>query len=140
MRTKKSVLPESSGLGEKEKEIYFLVLDNWPSTPLEIAKQMNEDVSTREKQKRASTKYSYYLKKLIEKRLLLSKKAGNSTIVWPLIVEKYRTIHNILKHHEVEHLAAMNSHKQNQNRNEENYSMTNLEYIPANKAKTIGVR
>ena len=105
-------LPELRGVTELEKKIYSLVLDNWPTTPLEIAIQMNEDLGDREKKKRASTKYAYYLKKLVEKKLLLSKKAGNSIIVWPLMVEKYRTIHNILKHHEPEHLAAINAYKE----------------------------
>lgn len=110
MKPKMPALPELMGISELEKKIYFFVLDNWPATPLEIAMQLNEDVTNREKKKRASTKYAYYVKKLVEKKLLLSKKAGNSIIVWPLVVEKYRTIHNILKHHEAEHLLALNEH------------------------------
>ncbi|VVB74991.1 Uncharacterised protein [uncultured archaeon] len=109
-KASKPALPELLHLGEIEKKIYLFVLDTWPSTPLEIAEQFNEDVSDREKKKRASTKYSYYVRKLVEKKLLVSKKAGNGTIVWPLMVEKYRTIHAILKHHEPEHLTAINDH------------------------------
>jgi len=112
MKTKMPALPEVLDLNDLEKQIYAFVLDNWPTTPLEVALQMNEDVSNREKQKRASTKYAYYLKKLVGKKLLLSKRAGNSIIVWPLMVEKYRTIHNILKHHEPEHILALNKYTQ----------------------------
>jgi predicted transcriptional regulator len=107
MKSTKSALPEILGLPESEKRIYLFVLDNWPSSALEIAENFNESVSSREQKKRASTKYSYYLKKLVEKKLLVSKKAGNSMIVWPLVVEKYRAIHDILKHHESEHLALL---------------------------------
>lgn len=80
-----------------ENEILDIIKENWPTSALEIAKHLNEDTSTREAQRKASTKYSYYLKKLIRKEILVSKKAGNTIIVWPLEVEKYRTIHSILK-------------------------------------------
>jgi hypothetical protein len=107
MKTNKSALPEILALPASEKKIYLFVLDNWPSCALEIAENFNEGVLSREEKKRASTKYSYYLKKLVQKKLLVSKKSGNSVIVWPLVVEKYRTIHDILKHHESEHLALL---------------------------------
>jgi|GEM_PF-901789 len=110
MKSKNPALPDLLDLGEIEKKIYLYAMENWPTTPLEIAEEFNEDISNREKKKRASTKYAYYLKKLVEKKLLFSKKAGNGIIVWPVLVEKYRTIHAILKHHEVEHITAINAH------------------------------
>jgi len=91
-----SALPDLTGLSDFEREIYEYVLEKWPTSPLEIAENFREDVSSREKKKRLSTKYAYYLKKLVQKRLLLAKKAGNSMIVWPFLVEKYRVIHEIL--------------------------------------------
>ena len=101
-----SALPDLSGLSDFEREIFEFVLQRWPSTPLEIAEHFNEDISDREKKKRISTKYAYYLKKLVQKQLIFSKKAGNSLIVWPLVVEKYRVVHEILKgqHYEYAHL------------------------------------
>ncbi len=110
MPKKLSVMPDLLGITGLEKEIYLYVIDNWPTTPIEIALQRNEDISDRDKKRRASTKYAYYVKKLVGKKLLLSKKAGNSIIVWPVLAEKYRTIHNILKNHEPEHIAAINTH------------------------------
>jgi len=80
-----------------EQEILSLVREIWPTSALEIAEHLGESISTREEKRKASTKYSYYLKKLIRKKILVSKKAGNAMIVWPLEVEKYRTIHSILK-------------------------------------------
>ncbi|MFH1586646.1 MAG: hypothetical protein ABID38_02220 [Candidatus Diapherotrites archaeon] len=93
-----SVMTEKVFLSSKiEEEILEIVRENWPTSALEIAEHLGEGVSTRELQRKASTKYSYYLKKLIRKKILVSKKAGNTMIVWPLEVEKYRTIHSILK-------------------------------------------
>ena len=107
MKQTKSVLPEILKLSEVEKKVYLTVLDKWPTTAIEIASNLNEDVSKRDAQKRASTKYTYYLKKLVERKLIVSKKSGNTLIVWPLLVEKYRTIHDILKQQEPEHLSAI---------------------------------
>jgi predicted transcriptional regulator len=92
-----SDLPDLSGISDFEREIFEFVLENWPTTALEIAENFREDVSDREKKKRLSTKYAYYLKKLVEKRLILCKKAGNTLIVWPLVVEKYRAVHEIFR-------------------------------------------
>ena len=107
MKQTKSVLPEILKLSEIEKKVYLTILEKWPTTAIEIATNLNEDVKTRESQKRASTKYTYYLKKLNERKLIISKKSGNTLIVWPLLVEKYRTIHNILKQQEPEHFMAI---------------------------------
>lgn len=135
MKEKKPVMPELLGLVGIEKEIYSFALENWPTTPIEIAKAMQENLTGREQQRRASTKYAYYIKKLVEKKLLLSKKAGNSIIVWPLVTEKYRTIHNILKHHEAEHLAVLNEHhKEKINREKEQ-----TKHEQENSNKTLGV-
>jgi predicted transcriptional regulator len=90
-------LPDLTGLSDFEREIFEFVLEKWPTSALEIAENFNEDLQDREKKKRISTKYTYYLKKLVEKRLILCKKAGNSLIVWPLVVEKYRVIHEIFR-------------------------------------------
>jgi len=92
-----SALSDLSGLSDFEREIFEFVLEKWPTTALEIAENFNEDLSDREKKKRISTKYTYYLKKLVKKRLILCKKAGNSLIVWPLVVEKYRVVHEIFR-------------------------------------------
>ena len=102
-----SVMPDLNGLSTKEIRIFEFVLEHWPTVPLEVAESFREDLSDREKKRRASTKYSYYLKKLVEKQLLVSKKAGNSMVVWPLVVEKYRTIHGILKEYENESARAL---------------------------------
>ncbi len=97
MFLKNSDMPDLTGLGAVELKVFEIILEDWPTTPLGIAEALGDDLSTLEKKKRASTKYAYYLKKLVKKGLVLSKKAGNSIIVWPLVVEKYRVIHDILK-------------------------------------------
>lgn len=102
-----SVLPDISTLSDTEREVLKLVFEKWPTSPLEIAEHFNEDISTRESKKRSSTKYAYYLKKLVEKKHLVLKRTGNSIIVWPLVVEKYRTIHSILQDYEKETLIDL---------------------------------
>ncbi len=109
-----SDMPVLTGLNNLEREIFEFVLENWPTTPLEIAQNFNENVSTREEKKRVSTKYAYYLKKLVERKLIISKKAGNAIIVWPIIVEKYRVIHEILKSEKNEYLTIL-KHMRNKN-------------------------
>ena len=63
---------------------------------LEVAEHFSEDLSTHAHKKRHSTNYAYYLKKLVQKRLVLSKRVGNALIVWPLEAEAYRAIHRII--------------------------------------------
>jgi len=107
-------MPDLTGLSDFEREIFEFVLERWPTTPLEIAENFNEDLADRDKKKRISTKYAYYVKKLVEKRLILCKKAGNSLIVWPLVVEKYRVIHEIFRgeKQEFDHLFLDRINKQ----------------------------
>lgn len=83
-------------LSEKEQQILEIVKDNWPISALEIAEHFKENLSSREHKKKHSTNYTYYLKKLVVKRLVLSKRVGNALIVWPLEVEAYRAIHRIV--------------------------------------------
>lgn len=87
----------SQDLSAKEREIYEIVMNRWPTSALEIAGHFREEMAGRVAKKRASTKYTYYLQKLIRRQLLMSKRVGNALVVWPLTTEKYRTIHNILK-------------------------------------------
>ena len=102
-----SDMADLTGLSDFEREIFEFVLENWPTTPLEIAHNFHENMETREDKKRISTKYSYYLKKLVERKLIVSKKAGNAIIVWPIIVEKYRVIHEILKSEKYEYSTIL---------------------------------
>jgi predicted transcriptional regulator len=102
-----SDMPDLTGLSDFEREIFEYVLENWPTTPLEIAHNFHETMETREDKKRISTKYAYYLKKLVERKLIMSKKAGNAIIVWPIIVEKYRIIHEILKSEKYEYATIL---------------------------------
>ena len=86
-----------SDLSQREREIYLFVLESWPSSAIEIAEHFKEAIESREEKKKASTKYSYYLKKLVNKHVLFSKRIGNALIVWPARAEKLRTIHAILE-------------------------------------------
>ncbi len=80
-----------------EKDVFEFVMEQWPASSLDIAEHFGHNLNEREESRRASTKYTYYLKKLVEKELLMCKKAGNTLIVWPLEVEKLRTVQNVLR-------------------------------------------
>ncbi len=84
-------------LSDFEKKLFEVIIEHWPISALELAEHFHEPALSREDKKRVSTRYCYYMKKLAFKRLVLGKRVGNSFIVWPLVVEKYRTIHNILR-------------------------------------------
>lgn len=112
MKSINSGMTEENDLNPEEKSVFLVVLEHWPCTPMEVAIQLKEKTKSREEKRRASTKYSYYLKKLVAKKLLLSKKSGNTMIVWPLMTEKYRAIHDIITRQEPEHIALlMHKHK-----------------------------
>lgn len=100
-----SVIPESLGffsvsdreLSVFERDVLLFVLENWPCSSLEVAEHFGEKPVSRPDRKRVSTRFSYHLQKLVGKRVLFSKRFGNSLVVWPVRVEKYRTIHSILQ-------------------------------------------
>jgi hypothetical protein len=87
---------KTKDLGHHENRVYSVIEEYWPTSPLEIAHHLGEIARTREEKRRISTKYSYYIKKLSHKGLVVSKMSGNATIVWPVVAEKYREIHRIL--------------------------------------------
>ncbi len=82
---------------DKENRVLQIVREHWPISALEIAKHFSENTNSREHRRRHSTNYTYYLKKLVKKRQVLSKRMGNALVVWPLEAEAYRAIHRILK-------------------------------------------
>src|SRR3989338_6971589 len=56
---------EEKKLSLVEEKIFNLISHRWPTSAIEIAHHFEEDVATREARKKASTKYSYHLKKLV---------------------------------------------------------------------------
>ena len=79
-----------------------MIKDYWPITSIELAELLNENLNSRKHKKRAYSKYSYYLNKLVESKLIVSKKSGKTLIVWPLKVEKYRVIDSIISNNPLE--------------------------------------
>lgn len=95
MKSNNSGSPDKP-LSDLESGILAFVSDSWPASALQVAEHFRADLSSPEAVKRASARFSYYLQKLVAKQLLLSKRIGNALVVWPLQVEKYRAIHQIL--------------------------------------------
>ena len=65
---------------------------DWPTNPLDIAKQIGDTGSV----KSLSSRYLYHLKKLHNLELINMKKIGNTYIAWPIDMEKLRVIHELL--------------------------------------------
>ncbi len=99
-------LPEKTFLGEFESKLFSLIKVHWPVTSIELAMLLNTDLDSRKARKRAYSKYSYYLNKMVSNKILLSKKSGKTLIVWPLEVEKYRIIHSIIENQPLEEKNA----------------------------------
>ncbi|MCX8158163.1 MAG: hypothetical protein N3D73_00685 [Candidatus Diapherotrites archaeon] len=89
-------IKKEDNLSIREMQILECILECWPTSAVEIAEHLGIIAKTRDERRRVSSKFSYYLKKLNEKKLIFSKRIGNALIVWPAEVEKYRTIHEIL--------------------------------------------
>ena len=99
----KPALPElKHGMTDFERDIFRFVLESWPVSALDVAEHFGEIGVSRPEKKKLSTKYAYYLKKLVARQVLVSKRIGNALVVWPLQVEKLRTIHHILRDDEEE--------------------------------------
>ncbi len=111
MKPENSGFPDKS-LSELESAILLFVSNAWPASALHVAEHFHADLSSPEAIKRASAKFSYYLQKLVDKRLLLSKRIGNALVVWPLQVEKYRAIHQILTTEHPVHSSLSDSEKE----------------------------
>lgn len=112
MDSKSSGFPEKPFLSVLESKILAFVSDSWPASALTVAEHFHADLSSFGARKRASAKFSYYLQKLVDKQLLLSKRIGNALVVWPLQVEKYRAIHQILTTEHPVHQSLSDSEKE----------------------------
>jgi hypothetical protein len=90
--------PSAPSLNPLEQEIVRIVHQHWPTSSLEIAEHLGHSLETREQKRTLSSRLSYHLKKLVEKRILMSKRSGNTRMVWPYEVEKFRLMHELFPH------------------------------------------
>jgi len=74
-------------------KVFEVIHSKWPINPLEVAEVLNDNG----KVKTLSAKYLYHFKKLNKTGLIRMKKVGNTYIAWPVEVEKFRVIHDLLK-------------------------------------------
>lgn len=76
-----------------ESHLVSIAHARWPTSSLEIAEFLGHPTHTREEKRTLSSRIAYHVKKLIEKKKLMSKRMGNALIVWPYDVECLRTAH-----------------------------------------------
>jgi predicted transcriptional regulator len=85
---------------EKIRDKVMVVIEkNWPVSVTEIAenlgifkKGMNE-----KKRKAAIGKIIYHIRKLEESDKIMTKKIGQTVIIWPYDVDKIRVLHELIK-------------------------------------------
>ena len=77
-------------------EIYRIIEKDWPLHETEIAKRMGLKV-TDKSQKKVVAMINYHVKALEKDELVMTKKIGRSSVVWPREIEKIRFIHEMMK-------------------------------------------
>ncbi|MFH0969998.1 MAG: hypothetical protein V1776_00880 [Candidatus Diapherotrites archaeon] len=80
-------------LSSEEDRILHVVKNRWPTSSLEIAEFLGHSFSTREEKRILSSRIVYHIKKLVQKKHLMSKRFGNALVVWPYEVESLRIMH-----------------------------------------------
>jgi hypothetical protein len=80
-------------------EIMFVIEENWPISVTEIAKKLGIFKKGMDEKKRKASigKIGYHVKKLKEEEKILTKKIGQTVIIWPTDIEKIRVIHEMMR-------------------------------------------
>ena len=85
-----------SSLSDWENKVLHIVKNRWPTSSLEIAEFLGHTCNTREQKRLLSSRVVYHVKKLVEKKHVISKRFGNALIVWPYEVETLRIMHEMM--------------------------------------------
>jgi predicted transcriptional regulator len=80
-------------------EIMVVIENNWPVSVTEIAEHLGifKRGMNEKKRKAAVGKVIYHVKKLKEEEKIITKKIGQTVIIWPIDIEKLRVLHEIMK-------------------------------------------
>ena len=85
---------EKRKLNKTSLEVLKIMHANWPTNPLEVAREMGEKGNNI---KSLSARYLYHFKKLRDSEFIRLKKLGNTYIAWPIDVEKLRLLHEMVR-------------------------------------------
>ncbi len=88
--------PPLPALSDWENNVLRVVRSRWPTSSLEIAEFLGHSCTTREQKRLLSSRVVYHVKKLVEKKHVMSKRFGNALIVWPYEVETLRIMHEMM--------------------------------------------
>ncbi len=91
-----SFSPEPS-LSDWENRVLHVIKTRWPTSSLEIAEFLGHACETREQKRIFSSRIVYHVKKLVDKKKVISKRFGHSLIVWPYEVETLRVMHEMMR-------------------------------------------
>ncbi len=77
-------------LSSLEEQLLAVTHARWPTSSLEIAEFLGHTLVSREQKRLLSSRITYHIKKLVEKKKLMSKRVGNALVVWPYEIEPLR--------------------------------------------------
>jgi hypothetical protein len=80
-------------------EIMAVIEEDWPISVTEIAKKLGIFKKGMDEKKRKASigKIGYHVKKLKEDERLMTKKIGQTVIIWPADIEKLRVLHEMMR-------------------------------------------
>jgi DNA-binding Lrp family transcriptional regulator len=80
-------------------EILKIIEENWPISVTEIAKKLGIFKKGMDEKKRKASigKISYHIKKLKDEEKIMTKKIGQTVIIWPTEIEKLRVLHEMMR-------------------------------------------
>lgn len=83
--------------GKLRKKILEVIHAKWPVHVTEVAKELGMWSEDPKKQKVIIAKIKYHFDQLARDDLIKVKRIDRALVAWPIEVEKYRLIHELLK-------------------------------------------
>jgi hypothetical protein len=80
-------------------ETLKVIEENWPISVTEITKKLGIFKKGMDERKRKASigKISYHIKKLKDEEKIMTKKIGQTVIIWPTEIEKLRVLHEMMR-------------------------------------------
>ena len=78
------------------EKIYSVIMDKWPTHVSEVARILEMFPEEDPENKSTIAKVKYHFDQLAREHKINVKKIDRALVAWPVEVEKYRTLHEIL--------------------------------------------
>ena len=81
---------------ELRDKIYEIIVDKWPTHVSEVARTLKLFPENDPESKSVIAKVKYHFDQLAREHKINVKKIDRALVAWPVEVEKYRTLHELL--------------------------------------------